>query len=124
MTRREFIRDFTRFVVQAVRLSKKSRMSGISSLENEVEDLDDEFFKQGLRMIIDEVGPSIVDEILSNKIKFEKNKHSRLYKTIVKRTVLGIQGDLKTRLLVLILFSLANLPRRDQNKLECELLKD
>jgi len=124
MTRKKFIGDFTAFILCAVRLNEVRRKFGLSSLENEVEDLDDEFFKQGLRLVIDEAEPAIIDEILSNKINFEKNRYSRLYKNIVKRTVLGIQEGLTTRILVFVLLSLANLPQKDQRKIEYELLKD
>jgi len=124
MTKRKFISSFMVFIKQAARLNEKRRMHGLSSLENEVEDLDDEFFKQGLRLIIDKTDPAIINEIFSNKIAFEKNKYMRRYMTIVKRAALAIQEGLNTRLLVLVLFSLADLPKKEQHQIECELMKD
>ena len=124
MTRKKFINIFTDFIKKAVMLNNKRLEHGIQSLENEVEDLDDEYFKMGLRMIIDEVDLKLVDEILSNMLFFKKGKYERTYITIVKRTVIGIHEGLSSRILVMVLLSLANLPKREQNMVEYELLKD
>jgi len=124
MTKNQFVSELMKFFKNAARLNDKRSKFGISSLEDEVEDLDCEFFKQGLRLIIDETESAIVNEIMSNKISFEKNQYKRRYMLIEKRAVLGIQEGLKTRILIFLLFSLANLPKKEQNKIECELLKD
>jgi hypothetical protein len=112
---------FSGFVKIAIMLNSKRIKYGIQALEEEVEDLDDEDFKMGLRMIIDEVDPGIIDEILSNKLSFEKNKYRRMYKTILKRTVMGIQEGLSNRILCFLLFSLADLTPKEQNKIEWEI---
>ena len=124
MTRSKFIEEFTGFIQQAIRLNEMAKKHGISSLESEVEDLDDEDFKQGLRFIIDEVDAAIIDEIYSNKIAFARGIYERRYKTIIKRTVLGIQAGISTRLLVFVLFSYANLPPKEQREIEYELMRD
>ena len=124
MTRSKFVENFTGFIQQAVRLNGKAKEYGISSLENEVEDLDDEDFKHGLRLIIDEVDAAIIDEIYSNKIAFAKGTYERRYKTILKRAVLGIQEGLNTRILVYVLFSYAGLTRSEQREIEYIVIRD
>ena len=124
MTKKQFISEFAAFAKRAILFNNKKLRHGVKALEEEVEDLDDEYFKHGLRLVIDEVDPKIIDEILSNKLSFEKNKYRRRYMAIVKRTLLGIQEGLSSRILVFLLFSLANLPPKEQKKLEWELMKD
>ena len=124
MTRKVFIGKFSNFIQLAVKLNEKSRRYGIASLENEVEDIDDEFFKQGLRLVIDKADKALINEILSNKIASEKNKNTRTFMKIQKRTVLAIHEGLGQRLLVLILLSLVKLPRKELHEIEWELLKD
>ncbi|MCL2181028.1 MAG: hypothetical protein FWB83_07860, partial [Treponema sp.] len=119
-----FINVFTDFIKKAVMLNSKRLEHGVKSLEDEVEDFDDEYFKMGLRMIIDEVDLKLVDEILSNILSHEKGKYKRIYMTIVKRTVIGIQEGISSRILIMVSLSLANLPKSEQNTIECELLKD
>jgi len=124
MTSRKFIINFKNFIKRAVLLNEKKVRFGLSALEDEIEDMDDEYFKTGLRLVVDETDAIIINEILSNKIEFEKNKYSRRYMTIVKRAVLGIREGLSTRHLILVLFSLADLPRNELYKIECDLIKD
>jgi len=124
MTRKNFIRDFKIFIKMAVCLNQKRVRFGLEALESEIEDLDDEFFKMGLRLVVDKTDAAIINEILSNKIECEKDKYVRKYLTITKRTVFAIGEGLNTRLLILILFSLADLPKDDQRELEYDLMKD
>ncbi|MCL2175676.1 MAG: hypothetical protein FWB73_06500 [Treponema sp.] len=124
MTRGKFIKDFINFIKRAVQLNEKRFRFGISAVEDEIEDIDDEYVKTGLRLAVDEVDAAIIDEILSNKIELENNKYVRRYMTIVKRTALAIREGLSTRLLILVLLSLADLPPKEQRELEYDLLKD
>ena len=124
MNQKTFINEFTVFIKCAVKLNEGVKRNGLSSLDGEIWDLDDEYFKQGLSLIADKTDPAIIDEILSNKIACEKDKYARQYKTIVKRAVLAIQAGLDTRLLIFVLLSYANLPPDAQKKVECELMRD
>jgi hypothetical protein len=121
MNEKKFIGNFTVLIQKAVMLNNKRRKYGITSLEEEVEDLDDEDLKQGLRMIIDGTDIAIVDEVMSNKISFIKDKYESRYKTIIKRVVLGIQKGMDTRSFIFVLFSLANLPPKEQKEIEYKL---
>jgi len=124
MTKKKFIDSFRNFIFCAAKLNDERRRFGLSALEDEIEDLDDEFFKQGLRLAVDEVEPAIIDEILSNIMSHEKNNYMRLYREIQKRAVLGIQEGLSARIFSSVLFSLANLTRKEQNPIEWDLVND
>ena len=124
MTRKQFINLFTDFFQKALMLHNKRQKYGIQSLEEEVEDLDDENFKTGLRMVIDEVEPGIIDEIFTNKISFEKCKYRRIYMAIVKRALLGIQEGLRYSSFISVLLSMVKLTKKEQSKIDVILLED
>ena len=92
MTQKKFIAEYTQFIQLAIALADKSQQQGLLSLETEIEDIADEFFKQGLRFVVGGFDSRIINEILTNRITHEKDKYSRLLKTVQKRAVLGIQA--------------------------------
>ena len=92
MNRKTFIAEYTQFIQLAIKLADKSQQEGLLSLENEIEDIADEFFKQGLRLVVDGTAPRLIDEIMTNRIANEKDKYTRILKTVQKRAVLGIQA--------------------------------
>ena len=118
MNRTTFIKETTRLIQKALKFNEKVKKHGITSLEEEIEDLDDEDFKTGLRMLVDGVNPGIIDEVLSNKLSFEKDKYMRIYRTIAKRTVQGMQEGLNSRTLFYVLLSLAGLSPKEQREME------
>ena len=124
MTRNKFLNKFTKFLQYAAELNEMARKCGVSSLENELENIDDDYFREGLGLVIDEAEPVLIDEILSYNIKSEKNKYMRLYRTIQKRAVLGIQSGFNTKILVLVLFSCAGLKQEEKKKIESLLMKE
>jgi len=107
-----------------LRLNQKVQEHGIPSLEEEVFDLDDGDFTRGLCFVIDGAAAGIIEEYFSNKISFIKDKYTRLYKTILKRAVLGIQAQEKNNILVHVLLSYAGLPQKEQRNIEYVLLSD
>jgi len=124
MTKCKFIKTFTNFIKIAVAFCDKARREGLLALEEELEDLDDNDFKIGLRLVVDGTDGCLIDEIYSYMIENEKNKYKRRYKTIIKRAVLGIQQGINLRILILILLAIADLPHKEQSKIEYELLRD
>jgi len=128
MNRSKFIEKYTLFIQLATALSEKARREGLLSMESEIEDIDQgdegEIFKQGLRLVVDGIDSTIIDEILSNKAAHEKDKYMRMYKTILKRAVLGIQAGLNTKILFHILNSYAGLSQKEESNIMSELLKN
>ena len=117
MTRKKFIAEYTQFIQLAIALAEKSKQNGIESLEDETEDIADEFFKQGLRFAVSGIEPRIINEILTNRITHEKDKRTRLYKTIQKRAVIGIQAGEPPHIIYHVLNSLTGLPYKEENKI-------
>ena len=125
MNRKKFIAEYTRFITLAMKLAAKAKKQGIASLEEEIEDIDDELFKQGLRFIVDGTEPRLIDEILTNRTSHEKDKHTRLFKTIQKRAVLGLQAGESFLVFYHVLLSLPGLTPKEEKQIEkLVLLRD
>jgi flagellar motor component MotA len=124
MNRGKFIEEYTRFIQTAVRFGEGVKERGTTVLEENVWDLDGSIFKDGLILILDEADPAVINEILSNKIAYEKDKYTRLFMTIQKRAVLGIQEELNTRILYKLLNSLVDLKRDEEHRIELLLFSD
>jgi flagellar motor component MotA len=125
MTRKKFIDEYTRFIQLAMKLASKSMKQGIASLEEEIDDLDDELFKQGLRFVVDGAEPRLIDEIMSNRISHEKDKEQRILKTVQKRTVLGIKAGEPLYIFYHVLLSLPGLTPKEEKQIEhLVLLRD
>jgi flagellar motor component MotA len=124
MTRKKFINEYKNFIKLAIALAAKAKEKGVASLEDEIEDIDDELFKDGLRFVVDEIEPRFIDEIMSNKIAHEKDKQMRLLKTVQKRVVFGIQAGEHPYILLKVLCSYIDLTRKEEQKIEISLLPD
>lgn len=61
---------------QLVNFAEKSRKEGLLSLEDEVEQVQDEFFKQGIKLVIDATDPEVIKSILYNQISQMASRHS------------------------------------------------
>lgn len=55
--------------------SEKARREGLLSLEDEVETLDDAFFKQGIRMVVDSMDPEVIKGIMYNELSQMNERH-------------------------------------------------
>lgn len=55
-------------IIQFLEISKKARVGGVLSLENEISTLDDDFMKKGLQMVIDGIESEFIREILELEI--------------------------------------------------------
>lgn len=58
-----------------VALSEKARREGILALEEGLDDLDDQFMKSGLRMVVDGTDGAIIRSILENEISQMESRH-------------------------------------------------
>jgi len=124
MNKNDFFKSYKNFILCAKRLSEKSRREGILSLEDEIEDIDDENFKMGLRFLVDAIDYNIVDEIFTNLISFEKDEFAARLLTIQKRTIFGLYRGENTRILYLVLKSYADLTPDENNEIDCIMLND
>jgi len=94
MEQPEFLKQTAYIIRAAYNFSCKTRREGLLSLEDELEDLDDEYIKEGLRLVVDGTAGEIIDTILTNKAGLEQDENRRRLITIIKEAVLDIQrGD-------------------------------
>ena len=121
MNRKTFIAEYTQFIQLAIKLADKSQQEGLLSLENEIEDIADEFFKQGLRLVVDGTAPRLIDEIMTNRIANEKDKYTRILKTVQKRAVLGIQAGESFRVFYNVLKSIPPLTEKEDAQISTAL---
>ncbi len=57
------------------KLSRKARSEGLLSLEDEIEDIDDEFLVRGLQMVVDGVEPDGIKEIMGLEVETVERRH-------------------------------------------------
>lgn len=58
-----------------VSFAEKARREGILSLENALEEVDDEFLKSGIRLAVDGVEPELIKDILDTELAFIEDRH-------------------------------------------------
>lgn len=58
-----------------VSLAERARREGILSLESSMEDIDDEFIRNGLRLAVDGVEPELIKDILQTELAFIEDRH-------------------------------------------------
>ena len=57
------------------RLARKARSEGLLSLEDEIEDIEDEFLARGLQMVVDGVEPDGIKEIMGLEVETVERRH-------------------------------------------------
>jgi flagellar motor component MotA len=108
MTRDEFVKKYTEIVGHALNFSERARREGLLELEEELdqEKIDNrDIFEYGMRFVVDGTDAEIVEKILSNIIKQEKDEDLRTLKTIQKEAVLMIQYGVNPMLMCSVLNS-------------------
>lgn len=64
-------------ITQFANLSKRARREGLLSLEEDISNLDDEFLKKGLQMVVDGIEPETIREILELETAEMESRHQR-----------------------------------------------
>ncbi len=72
-----------KIILKIVELSEKARRYGLLSIENEYENIDDEFLIFALRLVIDGVEPEMIESILMTNIRFSKLTGVELLKRLI-----------------------------------------
>lgn len=60
-----------------IQLSERARKEGLLALEDELEDVDDEFIKKGIMLAIDGIEPEVINEIMNAEIIALEDKHQK-----------------------------------------------
>lgn len=63
-------------VQKLVAFSEKARREGILALEDEIQDLDDEFMKNGLRLVVDGTDGEIIRSLMENELNQMEARHN------------------------------------------------
>ena len=104
----EFIKETANVLKIACKFIYKARREGLLSLEDELEDIDYDFIKEGLRLVVDGTDSDIINKILSNQIDLEKDEYRKKIKRIMKEAVINIQAGNNPELMTHMLISYIN----------------
>ncbi|MDR0447474.1 MAG: MotA/TolQ/ExbB proton channel family protein [Treponema sp.] len=98
--------DTKGIIVKLMSMSEKARREGLLALEEELEDLDDEFVKKGLRLVVDGTDAEVIRTLMENELSQLQGRHSdkigviNMWATLAPGlgmlgTVIGLIGMLK-----------------------------
>lgn len=59
-----------------VLMAQKARREGLLALDNEIEEIDDDFLKKGIQLVVDGTDPELVRNILETEIEMMEERHS------------------------------------------------
>jgi chemotaxis protein MotA len=93
-------------IAKLMSMSEKARREGLLALEEELEDLDDEFMKKGLRLVVDGTDAEIIRALLETELSQIQERHAgkisavNMWGTLAPGlgmlgTVIGLIGMLK-----------------------------
>jgi chemotaxis protein MotA len=93
-------------ITKLMAMSEKARREGLLALEEELEDLDDEFIKKGLRLVVDGTDAEVIRTLMENELGQMQERHAgkigavNMWGTLAPGlgmlgTVIGLIGMLK-----------------------------
>jgi chemotaxis protein MotA len=62
-------------ITKLMTMSEKARREGLLALEEELEDLDDEFMKKGMRLVVDGGDAEVIRSLLENELNQMQERH-------------------------------------------------
>jgi len=71
-------------ITRLMAMSEKARREGLLALEEELEDLDDEFMKKGMRLVVDGTDAEIIRNLMENELNQMQERH------VGKTTLMGM----------------------------------
>ena len=63
-------------ITKMMAFSEKARREGLLALEDELEDLDDEFMKKGLRLVVDGTDAEVIKNLMELELSQMQNRHA------------------------------------------------
>jgi chemotaxis protein MotA len=69
-------------ITKLMAFSEKARREGLLALEDELEDLDDEFMKKGLRLVVDGTDQAIIRDLLELELSQMEGRHANKHALI------------------------------------------
>jgi chemotaxis protein MotA len=65
-----------RIIARLVAFSEKARREGLLALEDDLEEVEDEFLRKGIQLVVDGTDPEVIRNILSNELNKIQERHS------------------------------------------------
>ncbi len=65
-----------RIIAQLVNFSEKARREGLLALEDDLEEVEDEFLRKGIQLVVDGTDPDIIKNILYNELNQIQLRHA------------------------------------------------
>jgi len=108
MSNEEYVKALNAIVERALTFSEKGRRETLTALEDfldkdKVKNRD--IFDYGMRFVVDGIDNSIIDEILTNIIKQERDEQMLVLKAIQKEAILAIHEGWNTRIIIALMNS-------------------
>ncbi|MDR2923160.1 MAG: MotA/TolQ/ExbB proton channel family protein, partial [Treponema sp.] len=75
-------------IQKMIAFSEKARREGLLALEDELEDLDDEFMKKGLRLMVDGTDAAIIRDLMDLELTKTQDRHAGKIKILDNWTIL------------------------------------
>ena len=116
MNRDEFVKRYYEVAKRALVLANKAWKVGLLELEDDIdlEKMEErDIFEYGLRFVVDGTDKDIIDRILSNIIRHEKDEYMIMLKNIQKEAVLTLSEGCNDRIMYTRLNSLTDISLKD-----------
>jgi chemotaxis protein MotA len=75
-------------ITKLIAFSEKARREGLLALEDELEDLDDEFMKKGLRLVVDGTDAAVIRDLMELELSQMQTRHANKNKILDMWSVL------------------------------------
>ncbi|MDR0554652.1 MAG: motility protein A [Treponema sp.] len=72
----------TAIIQKMIAFSEKARREGLLALEDELEDLDDEFMKKGLRLVVDGTDAAVIRDLMELELSQMQGRHEAKIGTV------------------------------------------
>ncbi|UCF97651.1 MAG: motility protein A [Spirochaetaceae bacterium] len=76
LTMRVPVYEEERIISQLVTFSEKARREGLLALEDDLEEVEDEFLRKGIQLVVDGTDPDIIKNILYNELNQIQSRHA------------------------------------------------
>jgi len=97
---RSFANHYFKLLEITARFKEKARREGLLALDDEIEDLEGDLFKDGLRLVVDGTDAEVIRHILHTKAEHEHDVYRKKFMLIAAEAVLGIQEGCAAALLI------------------------
>jgi Leucine-rich repeat (LRR) protein/flagellar motor component MotA len=87
-----FCNYYYTIVEMIFRFTEKAQREGLLALEDELDDLSDDFFKTGIRLVVDGTDGAVIQDLLTLKIEREHDYYIKKLMETAMEGILGIQA--------------------------------